>query len=207
MKIPVFITARLTSTRLPAKHLLMLGDMTVIEHIFHRCIHFGFEPIVCTPAETWPNLKVDYFMGDMDQTIRLEQAAKHYKTEKFHHLDGDDPYFDPLEIKRSFGLLDAKNGKVKPTETSSLYALGMMGTSYGPGKNEIVMPERKDENNLRLTLDYPEDYWFLSTLARIGADHKAPRAKVEKLALYPLGCMNWWRNEEWKERQIVESGN
>jgi len=202
MKITVFITARLGSMRLPRKHLLKLGELTVIEHIYKRCQYFGYYPIVCTPIELWPDLKIERFEGDVDPIPRLEKAAEHYKINKFHHLDGDDPYFDPLEIDRSFNLLNDKCGLVKPTESSSLYALGMMGTSYGRGKGTKVLPERRKERNLRLTLDYQEDYWLLASLVRAGASYKASREKVEEIALYPLGCINWFRNEDWKEHQV-----
>ena len=47
--IPCLITARLTSERMPKKHLLQLGPQTVIEHVVRRCEHFGFKPYVCVP--------------------------------------------------------------------------------------------------------------------------------------------------------------
>ena len=48
--IPVFITARMDSTRLPRKHLLPLGDGNVINHVVRRAAHFGFDPYLCVPA-------------------------------------------------------------------------------------------------------------------------------------------------------------
>lgn len=209
MKIPVLITARLSSTRLPRKHLLKLGNLTVIEHVINRCKHFGFWPILCIPLEVWPNLDCDIFEGDMDQFIRIKEAAKKFELEKFHHLDGDDPYFDPLEIKRSFSYLKDDIGLVKPTGSSSLWALGMMGSSYGPGSKKIFLPEQKREmrhNIIRLTLDYEEDYWFLASMVRAGADYTKSREEVEKIASYPLANINLFHNKQWKERQLVESG-
>jgi len=110
-----------------------------------------------------------------------------------------------LEVQRSFNLLNEKIGTVKQTESSSLYALGLMGRSYGSGPETIVMPERRKERRIRFTLDYEEDYWFLSTLINAGVDYRTSREKIEETAQFPLHWINWFRNESWKANQLAES--
>ena len=46
-----FITVRTSSTRLPKKCLLPLGDETVISHVVKRSISYGIEPIICTSTD------------------------------------------------------------------------------------------------------------------------------------------------------------
>ena len=41
-----FITVRTSSTRLPNKCLLPLGNESVIEHVIKRCLTYSIEPIV-----------------------------------------------------------------------------------------------------------------------------------------------------------------
>ena len=46
MKIPVFITVRTGSTRLPRKSLLPIGDGNVLEHIIKRARHLDYDTII-----------------------------------------------------------------------------------------------------------------------------------------------------------------
>jgi len=67
--VPSFITVRSSSTRLPNKCYKSFGDMTVIEHIIKRALHYGLDPIVCTTNESKDGRIVDiaiilrYFEG------------------------------------------------------------------------------------------------------------------------------------------------
>ena len=47
-----FITVRTSSTRLPNKCLLPLGDNSVLEHVIKRCLSYGIKPIVCTTSNS-----------------------------------------------------------------------------------------------------------------------------------------------------------
>ena len=96
--IPVFITARTNSTRLPRKHFLDLGGMTTIEHVVRRAEHFGFKPYLCVPdsdvVEFIKTEGAELFGGHPDNVeARLIECALQFKIDVFHHIDGDDPFF------------------------------------------------------------------------------------------------------------------
>ena len=54
-----FITVRTSSTRLPNKCLLPLGDETVISHVVKRAIASGIEPIICTSTDASDDILED----------------------------------------------------------------------------------------------------------------------------------------------------
>jgi spore coat polysaccharide biosynthesis protein SpsF (cytidylyltransferase family) len=219
--IPIFITVRTASTRLPNKCLLPLGDCKVIEHVIRRCKHAEFRPIVCTTTNHEDTIlehiasieDVEVFCGDIDPHKRWMQCAETFNIWSFHALDCDDPYFCPKEVERSYSFMnDLKLHCVMPTKTSSFHALGMMGTSISRRNGETkILPEslhQELKNNLycwpRLTLDYEEDYWLLQTIARCGITWKDSRDKVEQVLNNSLYYINTWRNEDWRANQCKE---
>ena len=46
-----FITVRTSSTRLPNKCLLPLGENNILTSVILRCIKYNIEPIVCTSVD------------------------------------------------------------------------------------------------------------------------------------------------------------
>ena len=53
-----------------------------------------------------------------------------------------------------------------------------------------------------MTLDYPEDYWFLRTLVRAGCDYKKPRRDIDMLIdTFSLTKINSFRTADWKANQ------
>lgn len=215
MILPVFITARLGSTRLPRKHLLPLGAHTVIECIVRRCEHFGFKPYLCVPdtereafaAET---TCLDVFAGDaVNVEARLIECAHAYGLKTFHHLDGDDPYFDADAVIDSYNsLFPTKLGRVRPSSQSQAGS-GRVGTSYNlDGKDERNLMDRLERAPWpqRLTLDYPEDYHLILAVDRMCGSYMAPRWAIDELFVRnpDLHKVNWFRTAEWKERQRHE---
>ena len=124
-----FITVRTSSTRLPNKCLLPLGDETVISHVVKRAIFYGIEPIICTSTdksddileEISKELGVKCFRGSLVNKLkRWSDCAEHFNVNSFHTIDADDPFFDGSEMIESLNLL-ASGGYdvVFPTESSS----------------------------------------------------------------------------------------
>lgn len=219
--IPVFITARLGSERLPRKHLLKLGNCNVLQHVIRRCLHAGFETILCTTSndedkeliEVADEEGIPSFAGNpIDVCARWWDCAEEHDFWSFHALDGDDPYFDWQEVERSYSYLhDLKLYEVKPTISSDAHALGLMGTSLGTDAfnadkrtEKKHLPERRKERIIRATLDYPQDYWFLSALSQLGCGPTTPRLTMELAACNPLSEINCYLNKEWKDRQNAE---
>ncbi len=57
----------------------------------------------------------------------------------------------------------------------------------------------------RLTLDYEEDYWLLESVRRMSGN-LATRQEINKLFLSnpDLYKINWFRNQEWRENQLIK---
>ena len=90
-----FITVRTSSTRLPNKCLLPLGDETVISHVVKRAISYGIEPIICTSTdksddileEISKELGVKCFRGSLVNKLkRWLDCAEHFNVNSFHTL-------------------------------------------------------------------------------------------------------------------------
>lgn len=206
--IPVLITARTGSTRLPEKHFLKLGNLTVIEHVVRRCEHFGFRPILCVPTDDAERFKglCEMYWGDPDNVeVRISMAALKFAIRKFHHLDGDDPFFSPWAIRDTF---DQRYARIHPSPQSCA-GQAIMGASYNlEGEGEDTA---RDLYNApwpqRLTLDYIEDYHLLLAVNRMVGGYMAPRWVVDELFVKnpDLHKINWFRTEEWKSRQLKEN--
>ncbi len=174
---------------------------------------------------------VRYFRGSLSNKLqRWADCATYFNIDVFHTVDADDPFFDGAEMHRSYDYLKFGNfDVVSPTEISSA---GAATVGYTLKKDIVIkacagLDENADtemmwyyldkitsikkvtlpaiENSslkLRLTLDYPEDYWLMESIRRI-TGNLAPRNKVDELfARNPdLYLVNWFRNQEWKSAQ------
>jgi spore coat polysaccharide biosynthesis protein SpsF len=174
---------------------------------------------------------VRFFRGSLANKLqRWADCATHFDINVFHTVDADDPFFDGTEMHRSFNYLKSSNSDVvSPTEISSAGAATVGYTLtrkivvkacegltpeadtemmwYYLDKiadiKKVTLPAIEESNlKLRLTLDYPEDYWLMESIRRI-TGNLAPRSEVDQLfARNPdLYLVNWFRNEEWKSAQ------
>ncbi len=177
---------------------------------------------------------VPCFRGSLINKLkRWSECAAHFGLEAFHTVDADDPFFDGAEMRRSFKLLTEGGwDMVTPTESSSAggasvgYSLtanivrrAVQGlpeeadtemmwyhVAKVPGLRRAILPEIDPAPvKVRLTLDYPEDYWLLESVRRM-VGNLAPRPAVDDLLrrnpdLYKI---NWFRNEEWAAGQAAK---
>lgn len=104
--ITVIIQARMTSTRLPKKVLLNLGNKTVLEHVVERCkkSRYVSNVVVASPesSESIPIEKlcfkngVEYFVGSENDVLkRYYNAAVSYKSNIIVRVTSDCPLIDP----------------------------------------------------------------------------------------------------------------
>lgn len=174
------------------------------------------------------------FRGSLNNKLkRWSDCAEHFGLKIFHTVDADDPFFDGEEMHKSMQLLlDGGYDIVCPTESSSSggASVGYSLTSdivkrAVAGLNDdadtemmwyylekladrktTTLPE-KTENplQLRLTLDYQEDYWLLRTIQRL-AGSVAPRDVIDDIFRRnpDLYKVNWFHNEEWKAAQLAK---
>jgi len=175
---------------------------------------------------------VKCYRGSLDNKLqRWLDCAKHFQLEMFHTIDADDPFFDGNEMKVSMNILkEEKLDMVYPTESSSSggasvgYSLTtdiVQKATAGIGKDtdtemmwyyiekvpnlkSKILPEtRANISTMRLTLDYEEDFWLLSTVLRI-LGNLADRGDVDRLfsSNPDLYKVNWFRNDDWKSGQL-----
>ena len=174
---------------------------------------------------------VSYFRGSLVNKLqRWADCANHFNIDIFHTVDADDPFFDGTEMHRSFDFLKLGNyDVVSPTEISSA---GAATVGYTLTKDIVIkacegidqnadtemmwyfldkvsgikkstLPSINENNlKLRLTLDYPEDYWLMESIRKI-IGNLASRNEVDHLFNRnpDLYLVNWFRNQEWKSAQ------
>ncbi len=128
MKIPVLITVRSSSTRLPKKCFLPFGEGSVLDHIIKRAQYYDLEPIVCTTTEESDDSIVElakkydikFFRGPTaNKLLRWSQCCEHFSLDSFHSVDADDPFFCGDEVKRSHKLLQTGFDMIAPSPSSS----------------------------------------------------------------------------------------
>jgi spore coat polysaccharide biosynthesis protein SpsF len=172
------------------------------------------------------------FRGSLRNKLkRWSDCAAHFGLAAFHTVDADDPFFDGDEIKASMHLLEGGHfDMVCPTISSSAggASVGYSLTAEIVNRASDLIPEETDTemmwyyiekipnlrtkvlpetrmkiSNIRLTLDYEEDYWLLESVRRI-LGNLANRDQVDKLFLAnpDMFKINWFRNKEWQTAQI-----
>jgi spore coat polysaccharide biosynthesis protein SpsF len=165
-----FITVRTSSTRLPSKCLLPLGDETVISHVVKRAISYGIEPIICTSTdksddileEISKELGVKCFRGSLVNKLkRWLDCAEHFNVNSFHTIDADDPLFDGKEMIASLDLLRSKDCDVVcPTESSSAG-----GASVGYSLTTAII--KKALENLDPDTDTEMMWYYLEKVSQV----------------------------------------
>lgn len=179
-------------------------------------------------------LNVECFRGSMKNKLkRWLDCTEEFDIEYFHTIDADDPFFDGDEMIESLELLKSQNFDVVcPTESSSSggASVGYSLTSdivkkalagvddnadtemmwyYLEKINNInmkILPDTRNADlNVRLTLDYEEDYWLLSSIAKILGDNDN-RYAVDQLFLKnpDLAKINLFRNDQWRQLQLAQ---
>jgi len=174
---------------------------------------------------------VKYFRGDLINKLkRWSDCVNHFKIEQFHTIDADDPFFDGIEMEQSMNLLKQEKADVITTTKTSASGAASVGYSFSSkfinqasslfpgnidtemvwnfldkveGVKKITLPETKNQNlKMRLTLDYEEDYWLLSSLNRI-LGRNITRDKVEDFFKKnpEFYLINWFRGDDYLENQ------
>lgn len=239
MNITTLHLVRSSSSRLPSKALMKIGDLTLIEHSIQRSLKFKMKPIICTSINSDDDVfekialqnKVAIFRGSLNNKLkRIIDCSNFYKLEFIHVIDVDDPYFDPIQIRKSISLLKNKKfGIIMPSVKSSK-GLASVGYSYNINFLNSNIDSKEADNvemldnfflnkkfkkkiskaenityfniNARLTIDYIEDLKFFNCLNSIVGNF-ATRKKIEKVLFNnkDISKINYFRNNEWSKRQ------
>jgi len=122
-----FITVRTNSSRLPSKCLLSFGTTNVLTHLIRRAKNFKIIPIICTTKNKSDDIiekisrfeKIKFFRGSAKNKIkRWYDCSKKFNINYFHTIDADDPFFDPISIKRSVSICKKGYDIVYPSKIS-----------------------------------------------------------------------------------------
>jgi spore coat polysaccharide biosynthesis protein SpsF len=174
---------------------------------------------------------VKYFRGSLKNKLkRWLDCAEHFGLKAFHTVDADDLFFDGDEMRLSMSLLAKEmldmvcpssvssdgSGSVGYSLTTDIVKRGVANLSDNvdtemmwfylekiPGLRSRILPNNPSApTNIRLTLDYDQDYWLLDSVRRI-VGGLAPRSEVDELFTCnpDLYKVNWFRNMEWKTAQ------
>jgi len=106
-RVNAIVQARMGSTRLPGKVLLLLGGKPVLQHIIERLRRSAYIDdvvIACTTNEAddaiidlCNQLDCKYYRGSEDDVLtRVLEAAKEYKTDIIVEVTADCPMVDPI---------------------------------------------------------------------------------------------------------------
>lgn len=199
--IPVFITARIGSTRLPGKHLLPICGKPVIEHMITRVKHAHYPKlfVLCTTVlpeddvfeEIAYRCNIEIFRGHPTDILqRWLDTADHFKADYFISAEADDVFCDPkyidviareLEIDEydyitckglPFGVTPTgikvsalrKICAIKDDDDTQGQERFFTKTGLFNVKNIQVEDSELKQPDIRMTLDYLEDYDFFRTI-------------------------------------------
>tara|TARA_B110000259_G_scaffold188040_1_gene244601 strand:- start:1358 stop:2113 length:756 start_codon:yes stop_codon:yes gene_type:complete len=168
-----------------------------------------------------------YFSGPENNKIkRWYECGRQLNISKFHALDCDDPFFDPQRLIDSLQLLEKESVEIilpsdysdngAATEGFSIRTDSLSFTSnledtadtemcYSFFKKNLKTSMIDDPlyaiENIRLTLDYNEDYKFLNYLAKI-FQNDVPRSEIETyIQKNYKETPNFSVNRLWKDKQ------
>jgi len=120
MNYDIFIPVRLSSTRLPQKHLKIVEGKPIILHLIERLTNAKRirNIVICTTDQKVDDPLVDVlketdvkiFRGnEKDILNRYLEAAKKFETDFIINADGDDVYADPEYIDKIVSLFERDN--------------------------------------------------------------------------------------------------
>jgi spore coat polysaccharide biosynthesis protein SpsF len=172
-----------------------------------------------------------YFRGSLgNKLLRWYDCSKVLNVSNFHTVDVDDPFFDPDQVRESLLLLQKeKLDLVFPTAESAagsasvgysvsvayleeilllyrdLDEIEMVDAVFGqytPTKSKVLVSKIRDSDQIRLTLDYEEDYHLLLFVLRELGPNCSRAMILELFSRNPdLFKINWFRNDDWAAKQ------
>lgn len=229
--INAIISVRKDSTRLPEKCFLQLDSCSILEYVINKCRKNDMNPVVSTTikdseiADVCDILKCQCFQGSVnDKLMRWLSTCTEFNIKKFVTVDCDDPLFDPLSSKEQFNLLDNYD-VIAPDMNAFLGSNGwalnvdalfdickkkysnnteMIWHHFPKELNISTFNARAHniEKDLRLTVDYVEDFWLIKTVIRELGELCSRDEIIQFFKQNPgLRKINEFRNEQWKLNQ------
>lgn len=180
MAIPVFIFARMSSSRLPGKMLRPIAGRPMLTRVIERCAAAKLASGVTVATSDQPDddaladlardCGVSTFRGDLRDVARRALACADAGGHRhFVRISGDSPFADPALIDRAIALHEAE----RPDLTSNLHP-----REYPPGMSVEVIAADALRAALDATSD-PDDHehvtpYFYRNRTRFRIGHFAP---------------------------------
>jgi spore coat polysaccharide biosynthesis protein SpsF len=159
------ITVRLSSSRLPQKALLPIGNKPLIEHVIRRAkenLKLGLEKVViCTSTETEDDVfesiaqaqGVDCYRGSLqDKIARWQGAAHHFNADVVVAIDADDPFCDPELIGLALKQLEESGADIVTADREGYVCGGFTHAMKSSVLDEIC--DLKDTTETEMTKPY-----------------------------------------------------
>jgi len=147
----VFIIARLSSTRLPAKNMMPILGKPMIQHLVERIAKSKTIDKIVITTSTLPSddplealaedIGIDCFRGDLDNVMeRIVGAANYFNCDTVVEILGDNPLVHSSLIDDVVGLYHSKNLNMQQLlpkniflkERACHYSLWVCGFKYTP---------------------------------------------------------------------------
>ncbi|UBZ06844.1 hypothetical protein LDL76_15995 [Salegentibacter mishustinae] len=134
----IIVQARMSSTRLPGKSLMKIGEYPLIYYVFNRLKITGEQVIVATSTDSSDDVLVQYleeqdfkfYRGSLDNVLdRYIATANKFGIEEIIRVTGDNPFVDIDLLQSSLALFE------RYTYVDGIYEGGLIkGTGF-----ELVM--------------------------------------------------------------------
>ena len=178
------------------------------------------------------SMKVKFFRGsESNKILRWYLCSNKFKINSFHIVDADDLFFDWEAIKKSLDLLKkSKKDIILPSGisrnggASEGYSFSKKGIKKLISKFKILKSKDSDiemiDNyikslnsksfkgcnyqikNVRLTLDYKEDYFFFKKIReKLGNFSHRKEINFFLKKNFKIKKINYFRNKDWSKRQ------
>mgnify|MGYP001491871988 FL=1 len=171
---------------------------------------------------------VEYFRGSLDdKLIRWRDACKEYEVDFFVNVDGDDLFFDvdladividqyknnPCDFIDGHGLYNDVYGikatalnevcEIKDSDSTEYIRLYFTETGIFQTRKIKDIPTKYIKGNIRMTLDYPEDFeFFKRVIEGVSLEPLTFDNILKFIYNYPeTSCINFFLEEDWKINQ------
>ena len=227
----IFISVRTGSTRLPNKSILKIKDKFTIEYVIDnvkKCTtELKEDKILCSIAE---KNGINFYCGsELNKFKRWQGACERFDIDFFVTADGDDLFYDAglsdlcFEQIKDNDFIDGRGlyNDVYGMKYSTLKTILDIPTETNIEPYEIVkflkntnlkikkltdVPDTYKKRNIRMTLDYEEDFKFFSTVI----ENLKLDFSIKNVLNYiddnpDVRYINYYRELDWKKNQGTEN--
>jgi len=131
MSFTVVIPARFSSSRLPGKPLLLIGDKPMVQHVYDRAQHSAAERVIVATDDQRIIDAVNAFGGEvcmtssahLSGTDRIQEVARKYQFPDDHiivNVQGDEPLIPPAVIDQVATDLSQNTNAVAATLSEAI---------------------------------------------------------------------------------------